>query len=75
MMLDEASTMSASNVNERGDVRGTFSVGKALVLCLSGGSAAKHGVCGVAPHMVDRTGADPCVLLCPEGMQQEACGF
>ena len=26
-----------------------FSVGKALVLCMSGGSAAKHGVCGVAP--------------------------
>lgn len=49
MMLDEASTMSASNINERGDVWGTFSVGKALVLCMSGGSAAKHGVCGVAP--------------------------
>lgn len=49
MMLDEASTVSASNVNERGDVRGKFSVGKALVLCMSGGPAAKHGVCGVAP--------------------------
>lgn len=49
MMPDEASMTSASNVNERGGVRGTFSVGRALVLCVSGGPAAKPGVCGVAP--------------------------
>lgn len=40
---------SASNVNERGGVRGMFSVGRVLVLCVSGGPAAKHGVCSVAP--------------------------
>ena len=63
MMLDEASTMSASNINERGDVRGTFSVGKALVLCMSGGSAAKHGVCGVAPPWWAGQVQSPCPPL------------
>lgn len=63
---------SASNVNERGGVRGTFSVGRALVLCVSGGPAAKPGS-GVAPWWAGQA-QTPVSLLCPRDAA-EACGF
>lgn len=70
--------MFTSNANERGKVRGMFSLGKAFWRgCVSGGAGTKRRFCGSshAAGWVDVVSADPGVLLCPKGMQQEASGF
>ena len=53
-----------------------FSLVKAFLLCVSGGAGTKRRFCG-SSHVaggVDVASAEPGVLLCPKGMQQEASG-
>lgn len=73
MALDEPSTLSASNVKERGAVRARF-LRETRGALRVGGAAAKQGPAAWLPA-AGRTGADPRVLPCPEGTRQGACGF